>query len=942
MMIEHVKYFLLLTMAAALPPSPAAAVTPCPGTTTLEDLAPCLEGRMPDENMGGYVPPGATERAAWKSVVEDMLDGTLDNVCETIALPLALAGSYEISRFTDGGDGKDYCVLVELADAGDADKRGWGTFITNLDPRRELAIQIPHPLKEDDTTLQGLGIFKQTRARSLIVAGAHRRAHTEPACQNVSDYRKSDVAHHHENMFSPATRALIDWYEAQGIRDELVAMQFHGMESCLPDLYMTYGRPPGSGTPQPGDELLDLRAIFVADFGWNVDLPGFPTDPNDPCGLHGSLNLQGRRLNFTGAIPPANFCGQAATGYTGNFIHVEQKTGVFRETANWVGPLKQTWPAPEVVVLVDTSGSMRWGYDGTFSVPVEHRRLTLARDAVQEFLDLLADHGGGVASAGLAEFPAHPFAPAQPTTGAVRHAVVAVNDTTTGDLVAAQPALPEGATPLLGGVATALDMLSDDEGRAIVVLSDGYHNHPGPVGVGSPEVNDLIALLQDPSSPTRVYTIGFGLPTDVDHPLLEKLAADSGGAFYDVTQAGFDPNAWDPGTQLRMTYKMVLADALGLQVPVDPVAVIVPHETQVSEVRIHPRDRRVSFVVTWSTPDPGLLDLAVRASDGTQVPLTDPAVRTHEGSTYRIVTVERSFLEQPGKVDATPWRLEVAAGHLNDRDREIYQYGVLADSRLEMEARVDRNAYVTGDPVTLTATLTEAGEPIKGLGDVQVTVVGPEAGLGNWLAEHDVSDADLERVREDPAGEPLSLLQRKTRALADQGAQQPGRSEIAVLPLFDDGTHGDALADDGTYTNRFSSTWTEGSYEFAFRAVRPIATAEGLPFERERRLTRFISLAVESVEPAARGAASRTPGNDAYEIDLTARDAFGNLPRPGYAGTVRVETTAPVLAEEVADNADGTYTVYLELPGGTDPFAVDLTIELKGAPTSFNLGEALP
>ena len=55
----------------------------------------------------------------------------------------------------------------------------------------------------------------------------------------------------------------------QGMDDELVAIQFHGMGASTcegVDVYMTYGRLPGDGTPAPGDDILTLDARIEKDF----------------------------------------------------------------------------------------------------------------------------------------------------------------------------------------------------------------------------------------------------------------------------------------------------------------------------------------------------------------------------------------------------------------------------------------------------------------------------------------------------------------------------------------------------------------------------------------------------------------------------------------------------------------------------------------------------
>jgi len=318
-----------------------AAVTACPDATTLEELTLCLidSNHMPRRDTNGFIIPSESVQADWRQVTTAMLDASQGGECQGISLPLGLAGLYELVTFTDASNTAEYCVLVEIAEIGDPDKKAWGTFVTSLDPQRELAIHIPHPLNEAQTAVQGTTVFKATGARSFLLTGSHRNSNdNDSPCQG--NYKEADAAHNVENLYHAAAEASLDWYEAQGLSEDLVAIQFHGMAtSTCPgiDVYMTYGRSAGNGTPTAGDDLLTLQAQLEANHpDWSVVVPG----DAQTCGLNGTTNTQGRLLN---GVAEESVCNRAASGYTGRFIHVEQKRPV-RDPSDWIDSVEATWP----------------------------------------------------------------------------------------------------------------------------------------------------------------------------------------------------------------------------------------------------------------------------------------------------------------------------------------------------------------------------------------------------------------------------------------------------------------------------------------------------------------------------------------------------------------------------------------------------------------------
>lgn len=329
----------------ARPPSsspvpPAAVTITCPRAKTLENLITCIEGQMPGKYSERFVVPPAPVHSDWCSVVTQMLAGETPH---NITLPSSLGGIYSLAMFTDSDNGKSYFVLMEtggLDNDGLVD-RGWGTFIVDPEPVRELSIQIAHPKLGIRTAEQGIGVFKGTNARSFLMAGAHRSANGVPsACQ--PSYLQADAAHNDNTLFQTTVEALLNFHNvtvgrlpAQG---GFVAIQFHGMgSSSCPDVdvYMTYGV---ESPPVPGDRLLTLQAnLEEHNPDWVVTVPGDILS----CSLTGTMNIQGRLLNN---VASTAVCMIGASSYTGRFIHIEQKLGC-RDPDDWVPAINDAFPA---------------------------------------------------------------------------------------------------------------------------------------------------------------------------------------------------------------------------------------------------------------------------------------------------------------------------------------------------------------------------------------------------------------------------------------------------------------------------------------------------------------------------------------------------------------------------------------------------------------------
>jgi hypothetical protein len=240
----------------------------------------------------------------------------------------------QLRTFVDTGNGKEYCLLMEVADADDNGivDRGWGTFIVDPRAERELSHHAPHPISDGVTEKQAVGIFRDTNSRSYLMCGSHRHANAQASpCQ--SDSMVADCAHNTGNMFHSTNQELLAYYGNSSWN----VIQWHGMaaESCKTvEVYLTQGR---DQEPAAGASVLALKVNLLRHHPeWKVEVAG-----SGACHLNGTTNVQGRMLN---GIPAGRVCGTRAVDDLGVFIHNEQDP-LFQAVSDWAPAVRDTWPA---------------------------------------------------------------------------------------------------------------------------------------------------------------------------------------------------------------------------------------------------------------------------------------------------------------------------------------------------------------------------------------------------------------------------------------------------------------------------------------------------------------------------------------------------------------------------------------------------------------------
>ena len=599
-------------------------------------------------------------------------------------------------------------------------------------------------------------------------------------------------------------------------------------------------------------------------------------------------------------------------------------------------------PDASVVLLFDRSGSMNWGHDGAFNVAEPTRRMTLAKQAAIPFVWMLNYFNPCGANFAIAAFP---HQPQQACEGQVISDLALVQESSIAAAVETTiPGLtPGGSTPLLAGIKTAADLFGNAGRKALILLSDGFQNCPSIAGADASQIAQRIQDLN--ADAIHVHAIGFGQPAEVPHDLLNEIGTATQGGFYDVTaDPNFNPEAWDPGNALQETYKAALVDTLQLESAADPLAVIRSGETHIHDFHISNSDQKVVVYLSWATFQRDRLSLTVASSDGQEVLLADPpaGVQRIGGDTFQIIALESLFLKQPGRVGPDPWQIRISLADPAEGQQEKYQYSVITRSDLKMTLQFDRQAYQTGDAIVVSASLRDGNQPVRGLQDIGIQVTRPQEGLGNWFAKHPIPLSALKEVPQKQDRENLSALHRKAIYLTKNSQiPLPRRTRPERLQMVDDRSQGDAAANDGIYTARFSDTLEQGTYVLYVQASG--TTGAGIPFKREKIVDKYVTIKIDpsfvAVEAVRRPAIEQD--DKAFEIRITPKDALGNFLGPGHAGSMQLEASAGKWSESLHDHLDGTYTQVLSVPKAVEVQAVDLTLNVKETAITFRLADKL-
>lgn len=299
-------------------PTVTARSQPCPMTSSggLVTEMRAIIAAMPLAGSNGFVEPSVDQITVWESLIHAILKNDLLGACAIIK---ANGFPYQLVQFTDiFSDGRQYIVLHEITPV----KAGWGTYVFFQDKNASpFVVEVPHPLADWNTEIEGVEIFRKVNARALLVAGAHRCANnlfspctgTTIACGQVEPYRISDVNHTVQNVFHTTHQIVA------GCQGDLIALQLHGNSvSNCPDIFVS------NGTTHPGGLAGNLTdRISSSCKEYNVDLAD---GEEGECAFTGGGSPQAVFSNTCGYSNPIDACTNYALrpSIPEQFISLEQ------------------------------------------------------------------------------------------------------------------------------------------------------------------------------------------------------------------------------------------------------------------------------------------------------------------------------------------------------------------------------------------------------------------------------------------------------------------------------------------------------------------------------------------------------------------------------------------------------------------------------------------
>lgn len=481
---------------------------------------------------------------------------------------------------------------------------------------------------------------------------------------------------------------------------------------------------------------------------------------------------------------------------------------------------------------------------------------------------------------------------------------------------------PNNCTPIKEGIEYALDNQLDIGGavagekkdRISILLSDGLHNTP-PEDVPFDPDTDFSA---DEKEFTQIRTVALGADGVADTTLLAEIStAFNGGAAY-TYEARY--NQTNDFSELLTAYLETLQAPLTInQIP------------KVGANYNPGAPDKLVFIGVWNNPA-SAVDLTLTLNGGLVDASTyDSYVNTGIG--YAAIAVDDPEAGGSWSIGST--------GALPDNEF------VLADLRILARFLVEQKYYAAGDPMLLQVSLRDNGVPILGA-DVTVEAAVPGEGLGNYLTTvGDNCEGHEPRIPKTFTAGQTGLSAVAGPAVAGAAAvAQPGaaagdpktgryalsayhferchkegldRNNLPGMKLYDDGTHGDLLADDGVYSLSFTDTNLEGSYNFRFFALG--STSDGIAFGRMRVASQYVGI---EPDPAATTSVMQNGpvinGLPSKLFYFLPQDALGNYVGPGFSHRFKAAVTGGQLYGGIVDLQNGYYVqVVRHAQGAPDP-----------------------
>lgn len=423
--------------------------------------------------------------------------------------------------------------------------------------------------------------------------------------------------------------------------------------------------------------------------------------------------------------------------------------------------------------------------------------------------------------------------------------------------------------------------------KLIILLSDGKHNE----GV------DPLDVVQSTDWPgaVRVYSVGLG-EDDIEPETIEQIANATYGE-YRISPSPREIEGFFCEILCDVSWKLQDVTVSGDSAPVD--------------------QNKAVFVAVWDDPA-AALSFDLNVPDGTT--LTPAAPGPHCSYHPAAAGQTHAFYSCDGLPDAQLGAWQFA--NLNDGGAAVPLSDVLlkviVDPRTIATFGIENGDHYTGQPMVLTARITEEARPKTGLSQVSAKLIGaPATAIGSLMAQNRPPD---DYPAKPPTGSDLTAGRHYLMGVMKKlGIKRLSKATASQIILRDDGVGFDAHKDDGIYSGVFTAADVEGSYTFRFRARGK--NSAGKLFDRTETRSVYVrfnpsatATKVEMVDQAAAGNMLVIS-----TLRITPRSASGDYLGPFQGKLIQVWSNVGRLRGGFKDNRDGSYDFKLVHPRETRP-----------------------
>lgn len=605
-----------------------------------------------------------------------------------------------------------------------------------------------------------------------------------------------------------------------------------------------------------------------------------------------SENLFGVTIAASGATVTVS--GTPAADKAGNTIIF-----TVRATANGVD-CDRTYRLPimrkplDLSLVLDLSGSMSEGYNGSWPAPAGQRRW----DGLITGVGILSAHLATLSEAedkiSVRMFGSTVTAPPAPFNGALVPTGANINQLP-GLLGAI---MPSGVTALGDGIMQGNQQIlpgTAGSNKAMIVFTDGMQNAGDEVktamGAGQYTHTNANQKLSGPGNEIRIYTICLG--SSGHNPMLMEGIANANGGKYMNTPTGQNSDFTAFFTAhinniLAGSSPQFIDVRKGAMAPSDFSSEFPAPPTTTQEFSINKGSNKV--IITFEIPS-GLKPTFTSVRKDSLELIQYGMQRSGPG--YITIAFRTPFTGIPSAALNGKWKVTVSLGGPSRVAVPFTFMAVADDHVLDPVYSLNAKSFKVNNVLKPSVRLTTGKRSVQGA-KIQAIILKPGDDVNDLIARAKV---DMKQTEGDPASPDVAKL---NVLLQDSAFLNKIRAKDQLLDL----TYNAA---DSTYGGSFNGLDVTGVYQIIYHVSADDSELGRIErFHQESFYVRFAEIDLPNSNMSV------TVNGGFTTIVITPQAKNGRLIGPGWADAITLEAAGGATIDSLRDKGDGTYEIVIK------------------------------